>query len=80
MQVKRINTYTTVPSEWTNEQYTIAKNIDIVTFASPSTIKIWTERVGNNAIAVVIGPTRYSSFYVGLLYLFYYNNYIFYKC
>jgi len=36
----------------------IAKTVDIVTFASPSAIKIWTERVGNQTpAAVVIGPT-----------------------
>jgi len=51
-----LNTYDTIPSTWTNEQLDIAKSIDIVTFASPSTIKIWTERVGNKAHAVVIGP------------------------
>mmetsp|Transcript_9801 Transcript_9801/g.13414 ORF Transcript_9801/g.13414 Transcript_9801/m.13414 type:complete len:227 (-) Transcript_9801:37-717(-) len=57
-QVTRINTYCTVPATWSEEQLAIAKTIDIVTFASPSAIKIWTERVGNQTPAVVvIGPT-----------------------
>lgn len=56
-KVTRLNTYETIPSIWTEEELILAKSIDIVTFASPSAIKIWTERCGNHAIACVIGPT-----------------------
>ena len=31
--------------------------MDIVTFASPSAVRTWVERVGSGAKAVVIGPT-----------------------
>jgi len=31
--------------------------MDIVTLASPSAVKIWAEQVGNNQVAVTIGPT-----------------------
>jgi len=55
--VTRLNTYETVPSVWTEEMIEIAKSVDIVTFASPSAVRIWKERVGTSATAVVIGPT-----------------------
>jgi uroporphyrinogen-III synthase len=56
-QVTRLNTYDTVPATWTDEDFKTSKTIDIVTFASPSAIRIWTERCGSDQIAVVIGPT-----------------------
>ena len=31
--------------------------MDIVTFASPSAVKIWADKVGTDFIAVVIGPS-----------------------
>ena len=31
--------------------------MDIVTFASPSAVRIWAEKVGTDFIAVVIGPS-----------------------
>ena len=55
--VTRLNTYTTGPAVWTSEMLLKAKSIDIVTFASPSAVKTWAERVGINQIAVTIGPT-----------------------
>jgi uroporphyrinogen-III synthase len=55
--VTRLNTYSTVASSWTEVQLAAAKSVDIVTFASPSAVKTWAERVGTNFIAVVIGPT-----------------------
>ena len=55
--VKRLKTYETIPFIWTDDQYKQAENIKIVTFASPSAIRIWSERCGTDAIAVVIGPT-----------------------
>ena len=56
-KVTRINTYTTVPAAWTDDQLKLAKSVDIVTFASPSTVRIWAERTGAHGRAVVIGPT-----------------------
>ncbi|KAJ1409648.1 uroporphyrinogen-III synthase [Ochromonadaceae sp. CCMP2298] len=58
-KVTRLNTYTTVSAvpSWTPEQLTLAKSMDIVTFASPSAIKNWVSAVGVGAKAVVIGPT-----------------------
>jgi uroporphyrinogen-III synthase len=55
--VTRINTYTTAPTVWTQEAIDLARTIDIVTFASPSAVHNWVQQVGNDAIAVVIGPT-----------------------
>ena len=55
--MKRLNSYTTGPAIWTDADYTLARSIDIVTFASPSAVKTWAERVGKHAIAVAIGPT-----------------------
>ena len=57
LKVTRLNTYSTVPAIWTDEQQTLAKSVDIVTFASPSAVKIWSEKVGNQFTAVVIGPS-----------------------
>ena len=37
--------------------------MDIVTFASPSAVKIWKEKVGIKAKAVVIGPTSEKAAY-----------------
>ena len=59
--VTRLNTYCTVPAEWTEDQLNSAKSIDIVTFASPSAVKIWNEKVGNEFIAVAIGPTSHNA-------------------
>lgn len=56
-KVTRLNTYTTVPAKWTQENEDLARKADIVTFASPSAVKTWAERVGTDFVAVVIGPT-----------------------
>jgi len=55
--VTRLNTYTTIPAPWSKHQLETARQADIVTFASPSTIKVWADRVGTDTTAVVIGPT-----------------------
>jgi uroporphyrinogen-III synthase len=54
VQVTRLNTYTTVSAvpSWTPEQLTLAKSMDIVTFASPSAIKNWVSAIGVGAKAV----------------------------
>lgn len=57
LKTLRLNTYNTVPAAWSEEDLIQAKSVDIVTFASPSTIKVWAERVGTYQAAVVIGPT-----------------------
>ena len=45
-EVKRLDTYDTVPAKWTDEQYTIAKeSIQIVCFASPSAVESWVSKV-----------------------------------
>ena len=37
--------------------YNDAKNVDLVTFFSPSAVDIWAKRLGTNFTAIVIGPT-----------------------
>ena len=56
--VTRLSTYDTVPADWSPAQLALARSCDIVTFASPSTVRVWAERVGvSQQRAVVIGPT-----------------------
>ena len=52
-----MSTYTTVPALWSDTDISLAKSMDIVTFASPSAVKIWAEKVGTDFVAVVIGPS-----------------------
>lgn len=56
-KTRRINTYTTVPAEWSEIDIELAKDAELVTFASPSAVRIWAERVGTAATAVCIGKT-----------------------
>lgn len=56
-EVNRLNTYDTIENPWSDDQLELARQVDIVTFASPSTVKVWASRVGTRATAVVIGPT-----------------------
>ena len=56
-----MNTYTTVPATWTEVDYQLARSVQIVTFGSPSTVRIWKERVGNNFPAVAIGSTSFKA-------------------
>jgi len=56
-RVTRLNTYNTVPAVWTKEQQEMARTVDIVTIASPSAAKIWSETAGTNYTVVAIGPT-----------------------
>jgi len=55
--VNRLSTYDTVPAVWSPAQLELAKSCDVATFASPSTVRVWAERVGTVQQAVVIGPT-----------------------
>jgi len=56
--VTRLETYTTLPAKhWTAAMTKLAKTIQVATFASPSAIHHWANKVGTDAKAVVIGPT-----------------------
>lgn len=54
---RRVNTYTTVPAEWTPSDLERAEAASVVTFASPSSVRVWAERAGTGATAVCIGET-----------------------
>lgn len=54
---RRIETYTTVPAAWSEDDAERARAAEIVTFASPSAVRAWAERVGTAATAVCIGET-----------------------
>jgi len=56
-EVRRLNTYETVPADFTPAMVAVGKTVDIVTFASPSAVRSWAKAVGTSAVAVVIGPT-----------------------
>lgn len=57
-EVLRLNTYGTEPARWNPAQIEAANEIDIVTFASPSAVKVWAERIGtNNQSVACIGET-----------------------
>lgn len=57
--VKRLNTYDTVTTSWSEEQKQQAKRVKIACFASPSSIKGWLLNTGDNnrVIAACIGET-----------------------
>lgn len=57
--VTRLNTYDTVTATWTEEQREQAKRVNIVCFASPSSIKGWLLNTNNNkdVVAACIGET-----------------------
>jgi len=57
MRTQRIDTYTTVPATWASEQLSLARAATVVTFGSPSAVRVWAERAGNEAVAVCIGGT-----------------------
>ena len=54
---RRINTYTTVPATWSKAEWQRAGDAEVVTFASPSAVRVWADRVGTGATAVCIGET-----------------------
>jgi len=57
MVVRRIDTYTTVPARWDPDDSERAAAARVVTFASPSAVRVWADRVGTGAVAVCIGET-----------------------
>jgi len=57
MAVRRLDTYTTIPAHWDSADSERAAAAQLVTFASPSAVRVWAERVGTTAVAVCIGET-----------------------
>lgn len=57
MDVQRIDTYTTVAATWSDDEMARARDAAVVTFASPSAVRVWAERVGCSAVALCIGET-----------------------
>jgi len=55
--IRRIDTYTTVPAKWASNDEERARDASVVTFASPSAVRVWAARVGTDALAVCIGET-----------------------
>lgn len=55
--VTRLNTYSTEPATWTEANFEAAKAARVVTFASPSAVKVWAERMGTDAPVACIGET-----------------------
>lgn len=57
ISARRIDTYTTVAAAWSDDELARARTAAVVTFASPSAVRIWAERVGVGAAALCIGET-----------------------
>uniref|UniRef100_A0A7S3Z567 Uroporphyrinogen-III synthase n=1 Tax=Lotharella globosa TaxID=91324 RepID=A0A7S3Z567_9EUKA len=56
--VERVDAYTTLPADWTDEDSKVAANAKVVTFGSPSAVKVWAKRAPvDSPIAVCIGGT-----------------------
>lgn len=55
LRMRRINTYTTVPAEWSAEDLKRAQRARVVTFDSPLAARVWSERAGTAAAAICIG-------------------------
>ena len=53
----RLNTYNTVPASWDDTTTDLAKTVDVVTFASPSAVKVWSQRCGTGTPVACIGET-----------------------
>ena len=52
VSIRRIDTYTTVPATWSDTDEERARAAEIVTFASPSAVRVWADRMGTAAAAV----------------------------
>ncbi|GAB5364779.1 hypothetical protein AAMO2058_000999600 [Amorphochlora amoebiformis] len=56
--VERIDSYTTLDADWTAEDEKLASEARIVTFGSPSAVRVWADRAPiDTIIAVCIGGT-----------------------
>jgi uroporphyrinogen-III synthase len=60
-KVKRLNTYQTIDAEFDLSKTEAAKTMDIITFASPSAVRVWAKYVGTEFTAVTIGPTSHNA-------------------
>ncbi len=56
-EVTRLNTYDTVPAEWSEAETAQAQACQVVTFASPSALKVWVARLGTGYKVACIGET-----------------------
>ena len=56
-EVTRLDAYTTVPATWPAGADADAARARVVTFASPSAVQVWAERVGTGSAAACIGET-----------------------
>jgi len=56
-EVTRLNTYNTVPASWDDATTELARTVDVVTFASPSAVKVWSQRCGTGTPVACIGET-----------------------
>jgi uroporphyrinogen-III synthase len=57
IRTRRIDTYTTVAATWNSSELERARAAAVVTFGSPSAVRVWAERAGTGATAVCIGET-----------------------
>lgn len=61
--VRRLNTYDTVPAQWSAEAHAAAAGVSVAAFGSPSAVKTWVSKMeatqdrGNGALAACIGET-----------------------
>lgn len=60
--VRRLNTYDTVPAEWDVHAEAAAAGVSVAAFGSPSAVKTWASRLGvgkegKGAVAACIGET-----------------------
>jgi len=56
--VHRLDSYTTLPADWSDDDAKIVASARIVTFGSPSAVRVWAKRASvDSPIAVCIGGT-----------------------
>ena len=54
---ERLSTYTTTGATWDEDAHALAREAEVVSFGSPSAVRVWAERVGTTAVAACIGKT-----------------------
>jgi hypothetical protein len=79
-----LNTYCTVPAIWSKEQEELARSVQIVTFASPSAVKIWSEKGYLHIyvyiqIYIFICPCTYIYRYIIYIHTYMYHTSFIYK-
>mmetsp|Transcript_32436 Transcript_32436/g.45206 ORF Transcript_32436/g.45206 Transcript_32436/m.45206 type:complete len:331 (+) Transcript_32436:1-993(+) len=56
--VHRIDSYTTLPADWSDDDAKVVASARVVTFGSPSAVRVWADRASvDSPIAVCIGGT-----------------------